>query len=179
MEVVRLKTNLAQQRHWYQVVQAKIVESERARAAAEAHNTTMQREMEQFFDIFGELNNEEKKTEHIVQSFWERLWYEQWVQRVGNKCTRWAGHYTLTRVFYQYVTNKAMYSHFLMKNLRIAQNSIKERKIFTDVHFISWVWAKDVGQKVILWSLQSQRTFLKIKGGTNRDVQCIQWSIFF
>lgn len=30
-----------------------------------------------------------------------------------------------------------MYSHFLMKNLRIAQNSIKERKIFTDVHFIS------------------------------------------
>lgn len=69
MEVVRLKTNLAQQRHWYQVVQAKIVESERARAVAEAHNTTMQREMEQFFDIFGELNNEEKKTEHIVQSF--------------------------------------------------------------------------------------------------------------
>lgn len=68
-EVVRLKTNLAQQRHWYQVVQAKIVESERARAAAEAHNATLQREMEQFFDIFGELNNEEKKTEHIVKSF--------------------------------------------------------------------------------------------------------------
>lgn len=69
MEVVRLKTNLSQQRHWYEVVQAKIVESERARAAAELHNATLQREMEQFFDTFGELNNEAKKTECIVKSF--------------------------------------------------------------------------------------------------------------
>lgn len=68
-EVVRLKTNLSQQRHWYQVVQAKIVESERARAAAELHNATLQKEMEQFFDTFGELNNEAKKTEYIVKSF--------------------------------------------------------------------------------------------------------------
>ncbi|XP_070818277.1 uncharacterized protein [Chaetodon trifascialis] len=69
VEVVRLKTNLAQQRHWYQVVQAKIVESERARAAAEQHNASLQKEMEQFFDSFGELNNEAKKTECIVKSF--------------------------------------------------------------------------------------------------------------
>uniref|UniRef100_UPI0037E784FE uncharacterized protein n=1 Tax=Semicossyphus pulcher TaxID=241346 RepID=UPI0037E784FE len=69
VEVVRLKTNLAQQRHWYQVVQAKIVESERARTAAELRNATLQREMEQFFDTFGELNNEAKKTECIVKSF--------------------------------------------------------------------------------------------------------------
>lgn len=69
VEVVRLKTNLAQQRHWYQVVQGKIVESERARAAAELRNATLQREMEQFFDTFGELNNEAKKTESIVKSF--------------------------------------------------------------------------------------------------------------
>lgn len=68
-EVVRLKTNLAQQRHWYQVVQAKIVESERARAAAELRNATLQKEMEQFLDTFGELNNEAKKTECIVKSF--------------------------------------------------------------------------------------------------------------
>lgn len=68
-EVVRLKTNLTQQQHWYQVVQAKIVESERARAAAEVRNATLQREMEQFFDTFGELNNEAKKTECIVKSF--------------------------------------------------------------------------------------------------------------
>ncbi|KAK5623962.1 hypothetical protein CRENBAI_023731 [Crenichthys baileyi] len=69
VEVDRLKTNLSQQRHWYQVVQAKIVESERARAAAELHNATLQREMDQFFDTFGELNNEVKKTEYIVKSF--------------------------------------------------------------------------------------------------------------
>nr|XP_015800238.2 rho GTPase-activating protein 24 isoform X1 [Nothobranchius furzeri] len=69
VEVVHLKTNLSQQRHWYQVVQAKIVESERARAAAELRNTTLQKEMEQFFDTFGELNNEAKKTEYIVKSF--------------------------------------------------------------------------------------------------------------
>ncbi|XP_022607272.1 rho GTPase-activating protein 22-like [Seriola dumerili] len=69
VEVVRLKTSLAQQRHWYQTIQAKIVESERARGAAEKRNATLQREMEQFFDTFGELNNEAKKTEHIVKSF--------------------------------------------------------------------------------------------------------------
>ncbi|XP_017279663.1 rho GTPase-activating protein 22 [Kryptolebias marmoratus] len=69
VEVVRLKTNLSQQRHWYQVVQAKIMESERARAAAELRNATLQRDMEQFFDTFGELNNEAKKTEYIVKSF--------------------------------------------------------------------------------------------------------------
>lgn len=70
LEVVHLKTNLSQQRQWYQVVQAKIEESEKARAAAELRNATLQREMEQFFDTFGELNNEAKKTEYIVKSFW-------------------------------------------------------------------------------------------------------------
>ncbi|KAK9517989.1 hypothetical protein VZT92_023318 [Zoarces viviparus] len=69
VEVVRLKTNLTQQRHWYQGVQDKIAESERTRAAAELRNATLQKEMEQFFDTFGELNNEAKKTEYIVKSF--------------------------------------------------------------------------------------------------------------
>lgn len=69
MEVFQLKANLAQQRRWYQAVQAKIAESERGRAAAERRNATLQREMEQFFDTFGELNNEAKKTEWIVKSF--------------------------------------------------------------------------------------------------------------
>lgn len=64
-----MKTNLAQQRHWYQIVQAKIVESEKARVAADERNATLQKEMEQFFDTFGELNNEAKKTEYIVKSF--------------------------------------------------------------------------------------------------------------
>nr|XP_057919926.1 uncharacterized protein si:ch211-247j9.1 [Doryrhamphus excisus] len=68
-EVVRLKTNLSRQRHWYQVVQAKITESERERAAAELCNSALQKDMEQFFDTFGELNNEAKKTENIIRSF--------------------------------------------------------------------------------------------------------------
>ncbi|XP_040029624.2 rho GTPase-activating protein 22 [Gasterosteus aculeatus] len=68
-EVARLKTNLTQQRSWYRAVQAKIDESERSRAAAELRNATLQKEMEQFFDTFGELNNEAKKTEFIVNSF--------------------------------------------------------------------------------------------------------------
>ncbi|CAL1613350.1 unnamed protein product [Knipowitschia caucasica] len=69
VEVTRLKTNLSQQRHWYQVVQAKITETEKARAAAEKRNAALQREMEQFFDTFGELNKEAKKTEYIAKSF--------------------------------------------------------------------------------------------------------------
>ncbi|KAL6117733.1 uncharacterized protein ACO6RY_15462 [Pungitius sinensis] len=68
-EVVRLKTNLTQQRSWYHAVRSKIEESERSRAAAELRNATLQKEMEQFFDTFGELNNEAKKTEYIVNSF--------------------------------------------------------------------------------------------------------------
>ncbi|KAL0974014.1 hypothetical protein UPYG_G00214260 [Umbra pygmaea] len=68
-EVFHLRANLAQQRHWYTMVQAKLLESERARVAADLHNVALQREMEQFFDTFGELNNEAKKTEKIVRSF--------------------------------------------------------------------------------------------------------------
>ncbi|XP_061901909.1 rho GTPase-activating protein 24-like [Entelurus aequoreus] len=68
-EVVCLKTNLTRQRHWYQVVQAKMAESERERAAAERCNSALQKDMEQFFDTFGELNNEAKKTENIIGSF--------------------------------------------------------------------------------------------------------------
>lgn len=66
---MRLKTNLVQQRRWYQAVQSRIDESEKARATAELRNATLQREMEQLFDTFGELNNEAKKTECIVKSF--------------------------------------------------------------------------------------------------------------
>ncbi|KAM8910082.1 uncharacterized protein AB9W97_006640 [Spinachia spinachia] len=68
-EVVRLTTHITQQRSWYHAVQAKIEESERRRAAAEIRNATLQKEMEQFLDTFGELNSEAKKTEYIVNSF--------------------------------------------------------------------------------------------------------------
>lgn len=69
VEVLRLKASLTQQQHRYQAVQNKITESERTRAAAELRNATLQKEMEQFFEPFGELNNEAKKTECIVKSF--------------------------------------------------------------------------------------------------------------
>ncbi|XP_037115990.1 uncharacterized protein si:ch211-247j9.1 [Syngnathus acus] len=68
-EVVLLKTNLSRQRHWYQAVQAKITQSEKERAAAELRNSALQTDMEQFFDTFGDLNNEAKKAENIIRSF--------------------------------------------------------------------------------------------------------------
>jgi len=68
-QLAGLRTNLSQQRRWYQAVQVRIRESERARAAAEARNATVEREMEQVLDNFGELNNEAKKAERIVRSF--------------------------------------------------------------------------------------------------------------
>lgn len=43
---------------------------ERARADADRRNATLQQEMEQFFETFGELNAEARKTSRIVQSFW-------------------------------------------------------------------------------------------------------------
>ncbi|XP_068596872.1 rho GTPase-activating protein 24-like [Brachionichthys hirsutus] len=68
-EVVRLRTSLAQQQHWYQAVQAKITGSEKQRTVAELRNATLQEEMEQFIDTFGELNYEVKKTECIAKNF--------------------------------------------------------------------------------------------------------------
>ncbi|MBN3297351.1 RHG24 protein, partial [Amia calva] len=68
-EVSGLRANLEQQRRWYNVVEIKMRNAERARADAERRNGMLQREMEEFFDTFGELTNEVKKTERIVQSF--------------------------------------------------------------------------------------------------------------
>lgn len=62
-EVVGLRTSLEQQRRWYSVAEIKIRNVERARADADRRNTTLQREMEQFFDTFGELNAEARKSE--------------------------------------------------------------------------------------------------------------------
>uniref|UniRef100_W5MV98 Si:ch211-247j9.1 n=1 Tax=Lepisosteus oculatus TaxID=7918 RepID=W5MV98_LEPOC len=68
-EVRDLHSNLEQQRRWYSVVEIKMRNVERARADAERRNSMLQREMEVFFDTFGELTKEAKKTERIVQSF--------------------------------------------------------------------------------------------------------------
>ncbi|XP_038626628.1 rho GTPase-activating protein 24-like [Tachyglossus aculeatus] len=69
LEVSNLRSNLEQQRKWYSLVEIKMQNAERARKDAERRNQMLQREMEEFFDTFGELTNEVKKTERIVQSF--------------------------------------------------------------------------------------------------------------
>ncbi|KAI1902972.1 hypothetical protein AGOR_G00022280 [Albula goreensis] len=69
MELSGLRANLDQQRRWYSVVEIKMRNAERARADADRRNAALQREMEQFFDTFGELNSEARKAERIVQSF--------------------------------------------------------------------------------------------------------------
>ncbi|XP_016429568.1 rho GTPase-activating protein 24-like isoform X1 [Sinocyclocheilus rhinocerous] len=68
-EVAGLHSTLEQQRRWVSVAEIKMRNVERARADADRRNTTLQQEMEQFFETFGELNSEARKTSRIVQSF--------------------------------------------------------------------------------------------------------------
>ncbi len=68
-EVAGLRSTLEQQRRWVSVADIKMRNVERARADADRRNTTLQQEMEQFFETFGELNGEARKTSRIVQSF--------------------------------------------------------------------------------------------------------------
>lgn len=68
-EVAGLRSNLEQQRRWVSVAEIKMRNVERARADADRRNTTLQQEMEQFFETFGELKAEAQKTSRIVQSF--------------------------------------------------------------------------------------------------------------
>ncbi|XP_059382593.1 rho GTPase-activating protein 24-like isoform X1 [Carassius carassius] len=68
-EVAGLRSTLEQQRHWVSVSEIKMRNVERARVDADRRNTTLQQEMEQFFETFGELNAEARKTSRIVQSF--------------------------------------------------------------------------------------------------------------
>ncbi|XP_041120956.1 rho GTPase-activating protein 24-like [Polyodon spathula] len=69
LEVKNLHLNLEQQRKWYNIVEIKMRNAERAKADAEKRNAMLQREMEEFFNTFGDLTSEGKKTERIVQSF--------------------------------------------------------------------------------------------------------------
>ncbi|XP_016134156.1 rho GTPase-activating protein 24 isoform X2 [Sinocyclocheilus grahami] len=68
-EVAGLCSTLEQQRRWVSVSEIKMRNVERARVDADRRNTTLQQEMEQFFETFGELNSEARKTSRIVQSF--------------------------------------------------------------------------------------------------------------
>ncbi|KAJ8266000.1 hypothetical protein GJAV_G00124080 [Gymnothorax javanicus] len=68
-EVSGLRARLEQQRRWYSIAEIKMRNAERARVDADRRNTALQREMEQFFDTFGELNSQTRKAERIAQSF--------------------------------------------------------------------------------------------------------------
>ncbi|XP_041079851.1 rho GTPase-activating protein 24-like [Polyodon spathula] len=65
LEVKNLHLNLEQQRKWYSIVEIKMRNAEREKADAEKRNAMLQREMEEFFDTFGDLTSEGKKTERI------------------------------------------------------------------------------------------------------------------
>ncbi|XP_074865857.1 rho GTPase-activating protein 24-like [Carettochelys insculpta] len=62
-EIKDLHSNLCQQRKWYSLVEIKMRNAERAREDAERRNEMLQKEMEEFFDTFGELTNDMKKAE--------------------------------------------------------------------------------------------------------------------
>ncbi|XP_063059887.1 rho GTPase-activating protein 24 isoform X2 [Engraulis encrasicolus] len=68
-EVSGLRSSLEQQRRWFSVAEIKMRNVERARADADRRNAALQKEMEQFFDTFGDLSAEAKKTDRIIQSF--------------------------------------------------------------------------------------------------------------
>ncbi|CAM2118106.1 rho GTPase-activating protein 24-like [Caretta caretta] len=62
-EIKDLHSKLCQQRKWYSLVEIKMRNAERAREDAVRRNEMLQKEMEEFFDTFGELTNDVKKTE--------------------------------------------------------------------------------------------------------------------
>lgn len=65
-----LRASLEQQKGWHSVAEIKIRDVERARANADRRNATLQREMEQFFRMFGEIHRgDERKGERTVQTF--------------------------------------------------------------------------------------------------------------
>ncbi|XP_042303438.1 rho GTPase-activating protein 24-like [Sceloporus undulatus] len=68
LEIKDLHSKLGQQRKWYRLVEIKMRNAERAHEDAERRNETLQKEMEEFFDTFGELANEIKTPEQVAQN---------------------------------------------------------------------------------------------------------------
>lgn len=68
-EIKELHSHLDLQRKCYDIGEIKMRNAERARRDAERRNEMLQREMEQFFDTFGDLTSEVKKTARIVNNF--------------------------------------------------------------------------------------------------------------
>ncbi|XP_026713778.1 rho GTPase-activating protein 24-like [Athene cunicularia] len=55
-EVKGMHSKLGQQRKWYSLVEMKMRNAERAKEDAERRNEMLQKEMEEFFETFGEIN---------------------------------------------------------------------------------------------------------------------------
>ncbi|XP_069508746.1 rho GTPase-activating protein 24-like [Ambystoma mexicanum] len=69
LEIKDLHSNLDQQRKCYDIGEIKMRNAERARRDAERRNEMLQREMEQFFDTFGELTSESKRADCTEKNF--------------------------------------------------------------------------------------------------------------
>nr|XP_020638377.1 rho GTPase-activating protein 24-like [Pogona vitticeps] len=69
LEIKNLHSKLGQQRKWFRLVEIKMRNAERAYEDAERRNEALQKEMEEFFNTFGELTNETKIPEQITQCF--------------------------------------------------------------------------------------------------------------
>ncbi|KAM6380178.1 rho GTPase-activating protein 24-like [Pluvialis apricaria] len=55
-EIKDMQSKLGQQRKWYSLVEMKMRNAERAKEDAERRNEMLQKEMEEFFETFGEIN---------------------------------------------------------------------------------------------------------------------------
>ncbi|XP_062826376.1 rho GTPase-activating protein 24 [Anolis carolinensis] len=69
LEIKDLHSKLGQHRKWYHLVEIKMRNAERAHEDAERRNQLLQKEMEEFFDTFGELTNEIKTPGQAAQHF--------------------------------------------------------------------------------------------------------------
>ncbi|XP_027498912.1 rho GTPase-activating protein 24-like [Corapipo altera] len=56
LEIQGMHWKLGQQRKWYRLVEVKMRNAERAKEDAERRNEMLQKEMEEFFETFGEMN---------------------------------------------------------------------------------------------------------------------------
>ncbi|XP_053575836.1 rho GTPase-activating protein 24-like [Bombina bombina] len=59
LEILSLQSTLEQQKKWYNILEIKRRNVERAREDAEKRNETLQREMKEFYETFGELTNKD------------------------------------------------------------------------------------------------------------------------
>jgi len=55
-EIKATHSKLGQQRQWYSLAEMKMRNAERAKEDAERRNEMLQKEMEEFFETFGEIN---------------------------------------------------------------------------------------------------------------------------